>query len=48
MSITAAAREEKRDLIPSVVHVDGSARLQTVTKEQVQCCQHCALVELVP
>ncbi|KAL1522300.1 hypothetical protein AB1Y20_017292 [Prymnesium parvum] len=35
MSITAMAREEKRALVPAVVHVDGSARLQTVTKEEV-------------
>ena len=25
---------EKRDLIPSIVHVDGTCRIQTVTKEQ--------------
>lgn len=33
MSITAKVKEEKRDLIPAVTHVDGSSRLQTVTKE---------------
>lgn len=33
MSITAKVREEKHDLIPAVTHVDGSSRLQTVTKE---------------
>jgi carbamoyltransferase len=27
-------REEKRSLIPAVTHVDGTGRLQTVTKEQ--------------
>ena len=25
---------EKRDLIPSIVHVDGTCRIQTVTREQ--------------
>lgn len=41
MSITAMMRAEKRDLVPAIVHVDGSARLQTVTKEEVRptpCC----------
>jgi carbamoyltransferase len=33
MSITAIVRSDKRDLIPAVTHVDGSSRLQTVTKE---------------
>ena len=27
-------KEDKRNKIPAVVHVDGSARVQTVTKEQ--------------
>jgi len=27
-------KEDKRSMIPSVVHVDGSGRLQTITKEQ--------------
>ncbi|MFN9546472.1 MAG: carbamoyltransferase [Cyanobacteriota bacterium] len=27
-------RQEKRDLIPAVTHVDGSGRLQTVTKQE--------------
>lgn len=31
MSITAIVKEEKRSLIPSVTHIDGSSRLQTVT-----------------
>eukprot|EP00180_Rhodochaete_pulchella_P003575 Plantae.Rhodophyta-Rhodochaete_pulchella.ctg6234.p1 GENE.Plantae.Rhodophyta-Rhodochaete_pulchella.ctg6234~~Plantae.Rhodophyta-Rhodochaete_pulchella.ctg6234.p1 ORF type:complete len:490 (+),score=70.41 Plantae.Rhodophyta-Rhodochaete_pulchella.ctg6234:613-2082(+) len=31
MSITAQVREDKMDLIPATTHVDGSARLQTVT-----------------
>jgi carbamoyltransferase len=33
MLLVAQVREEKRQ-IPSVTHVDGSARLQTVTREQ--------------
>jgi len=33
MSMTALVKEDKRDLIPAVTHVDGSSRLQTVTKE---------------
>lgn len=33
MSITATVKEDKRELIPAVTHVDGSSRLQTVTKE---------------
>jgi len=33
MITTAKVREEKRELIPSVVHIDGTARLQTVNKE---------------
>ena len=32
MSITAFVRENKRNIIPAVVHVDGSSRLQTVSK----------------
>ena len=31
MSITAQVKNEKRDMIPAVTHVDGSSRLQTVT-----------------
>jgi carbamoyltransferase len=31
MSITAQVRDDKRELIPAVTHVDGSSRLQTVT-----------------
>ena len=30
MSITATTRAEKRELVPAITHVDGSARLQTV------------------
>ena len=30
-SLTARVKEDKRDLIPAVTHVDGSSRLQTVT-----------------
>ena len=33
MSMTAYVYEEKRSQIPAVTHVDGSSRLQTVTKE---------------
>merc|ERR1740124_1289043 len=33
MSMTAMVKRSKRHLIPSVTHVDGSSRLQTVTKE---------------
>ena len=33
MSMTAMVREDKHDLIPAVTHVDGSSRLQTVTKD---------------
>ncbi len=33
MSMTAMVKEDKRDLIPAVTHVDGSSRLQTVRKE---------------
>ena len=34
MSVVCYTRKEYRDLLPSVTHVDGSARLQTVKKEQ--------------
>jgi carbamoyltransferase len=33
MIVTAQVRPEKRNIIPSVTHVDGSARPQTVEKE---------------
>ena len=33
MSMTAMVHEDKRPSIPAVTHVDGSSRLQTVTKE---------------
>jgi carbamoyltransferase len=33
MILTSPVRPEKRDIIPSVTHVDGSARPQTVVKE---------------
>ena len=34
MSEVKLIRKEKRELIPGVTHVDGSGRLQTVTKDQ--------------
>ena len=34
MLLTAPVREEWREKIPAVVHQDGSARIQTVTREQ--------------
>jgi carbamoyltransferase len=33
MSLAYPVRKEKRDLIPAPTHVDGTARLQTVTRE---------------
>jgi carbamoyltransferase len=33
MLITCQVRQDKRDVIPAVTHSDGSARVQTVTKE---------------
>ena len=33
MSVTASVRAEKRETIPAVTHIDGSARLQTVDKK---------------
>jgi len=33
MTLAYAVRPEKRDLIPAPTHVDGTGRLQTVTKE---------------
>lgn len=34
MSFSFTCREDKKHLIPSVIHVDGSCRIQTVTQEQ--------------
>ena len=34
MSVICYTREEFRDKLPSITHVDGSARLQTVTRDQ--------------
>jgi carbamoyltransferase len=33
MSMTALVHAEKRDVVPAVTHVDGSSRMQTVTKD---------------
>lgn len=33
MLLAAPVREDKKSIIPSVVHVDGTCRIQTVTKE---------------
>ena len=33
MNLTFTVKEEMRSLIPAVVHVDGTARPQTVTRE---------------
>jgi len=33
MTINFSARSDKRHLIPAVVHVDGTSRVQTVTKD---------------
>ena len=32
MNLVAVLKKEKRDLVPSVCHIDNTARLQTVTK----------------
>ena len=34
MSFSPNVREEYRKLLPSVTHIDGSSRLQTVNREQ--------------
>lgn len=34
MLLDAPVREEKRTLVPSIVHVDGTCRIQAVSKEQ--------------
>jgi carbamoyltransferase len=34
MSVICYTREEYRDILPSITHVDGSARLQSVNKDQ--------------
>ena len=33
MLLVASVKKEKRELIPSVVHVDGTCRIQSVDKE---------------
>jgi hypothetical protein len=38
MILTALVRPEKRSVIPSVIHVDGSARPQTVEREAHPLC----------
>jgi carbamoyltransferase len=34
MSFAIPVKEEKRKLVPAIVHLDGTARLQTVTREE--------------
>ena len=34
MSVICYTKEEFRDKLPSITHVDGSARLQTITRDQ--------------
>ena len=34
MMYSIPVKEEKKDLIPGVIHVDGTSRIQTVTEEQ--------------
>lgn len=34
MTFSFTCKEEKKHIIPCVIHVDGSCRIQTVTKEQ--------------
>lgn len=34
MTFSFTCKEEKKNIIPSVIHVDGSCRIQTVTEEQ--------------
>jgi carbamoyltransferase len=34
MNFAVDAKEKTKDLIPSIIHVDGTCRIQTVTKEQ--------------
>ena len=34
MTYTAEVRDEYKDVIPAIVHVDGTGRIQTVTKQQ--------------
>ena len=34
MTFSFTCREEKKDIIPCVIHVDGSCRIQTVTEKQ--------------
>lgn len=34
MSFSFGCKESKKDIIPCVIHVDGSCRIQTVTQEQ--------------
>ena len=34
MSFAIPVKEDKKELIPSITHVDGTCRIQTVTQEQ--------------
>ena len=52
MLIAAMVKEEKREVIPAVVHIDGSARIQTVNRnqEEVLCdlLHHFSIITGVP
>src|SRR5207253_561041 len=37
MLFATQVRAEKRAVVPAIVHVDGTARPQTITKEQNSC-----------
>jgi carbamoyltransferase len=41
MLLVADVHPDKRDLVPAITHVDGTARLQTVTREENDLCCAC-------